>query len=280
MANVLITGCSSGFGLLTARQFARKGDTVFATMRDLAKARALEAARDAEKLDNIKILPLDVLDDASVTKAVAEASKAGPIDVLVNNAGWELRSPVEEASDDEVRRQFDTNVFGTLRLIRAVLPAMRERGSGTIVNLSSIAGIVAPPYGGFYAASKHAIEAISEALHYEVGPLGVRVIVIEPGGFATEFRNNIVHAGKFNERSPYWERAERFDAAVRGITAPGGQSGDPEDVAIAIYNAVHDTEAKLRYLVGNDAQMIAGVRKQLDFESFERAMRQTMNWHD
>jgi len=113
-----------------------------------------------------------------------------------------------------------------------------------------------------------------------VQPLGVRVIVIEPGGFATEFRNNIQSARNFNEKSPYWERAERFEAAVRGITAPGGVSGDPEDVAIAIYNAVHDAEPKLRYLVGADAQMIAGVRKQLDFESFEAAMRNTMNWHD
>jgi NAD(P)-dependent dehydrogenase (short-subunit alcohol dehydrogenase family) len=280
MANVLITGCSSGFGLLTARQFARKGDTVFATMRNTKKAGSLEQARNAEKLDNIKILQLDVLDDASVKKAVAEASKAGPIDVLVNNAGLELRSSIEDATDAEVKRQFETNVFGTLRVIRAVLPAMRERGSGTIVNLSSIAGVVAPPYGGFYAASKHALEAISEALHYEVQPLGVRVIVIEPGGFATEFRNNIQPAAAFNDKSPYWERAERFETAVRGITAPGGQSGDPEDVAIAIYNAVHDAEPKLRYLVGGDAQMIAGVRKQTTFEQFEAAMRQTMNWHD
>jgi NAD(P)-dependent dehydrogenase (short-subunit alcohol dehydrogenase family) len=280
MANVLITGCSSGFGLLTARQFARKGDTVFATMRNTAKAGALEKARDAEKLTNIKILQLDVLDDKSVNNAVAEASKAGPIDVLVNNAGMELRSPVEEADDGEVKAQFETNVFGTLRVIRAVLPGMRERKSGTIVNLSSIAGIVAPPYGGFYAASKHALEAISEALHYEVEPLGVRVIVIEPGGFATEFRNNIKPSRRFTEKSPYWERAERFETAVRGITSPGGTSGDPEDVAIAIYNAVHDAEPKLRYVVGADAQMIAGVRKQLDFESFEAAMRKTMDWHD
>jgi len=280
MANVLVTGCSSGFGMLTARQFARKGDSVLATMRDTRKAGALEKARDAEKLDNIKVLQLDVLDDASVKKAVTEASKAAPIDVLVNNAGLELKSPIEDATDDEVKRQFDTNVLGALRVIRAVLPAMRKRGAGTIINVSSIAGIVAPPYGGFYAASKQALEAISEALHYEVRPLGVRIIVVEPGGFATEFRNNIQAAAAFNESSPYWERAERFETAMRGITAPGGKRGDPEDVAIAIYNAVHDPEPKLRYLVGNDAKMIADVRKRLDFESFEKAMRQTMNWQD
>ncbi len=280
MANVLITGCSSGFGLLAARQFARKGDTVFATMRNTKKSGALEQARDAEKLDNIKILQLDVLDDSSVNNAVAEASKGGPIDVLVNNAGMELRSPIEEAEDAEVRWQFDTNVFGTLRVIRAVLPGMRERKAGTIVNVSSIAGVVAPPYGGFYAASKHALEAISEALHYEVQPLGVRVVVIEPGGFATEFSNNIQPAKRFTEKSPYWERAARFETAVGKITRPGGTTGDPEDVAIAIYNAVHDAEPKLRYLVGGDAQMIAGVRKQMTFEAFEAAMRQTMDWHD
>src|SRR5262245_22401825 len=136
MANVLITGCSSGFGLLTALRFARAGDRVFATMRTPAKAPdELRGAIERERLP-VALLRLDVCDQASIDAALREA---GPLDVLVNNAGIECRSSIEDASDEDVRRQFDTNVFGTLRVIRAVLPAMRDRRRGTIVNLSSIA---------------------------------------------------------------------------------------------------------------------------------------------
>ena len=279
MANVLITGCSSGFGKLTALQFARNGDTVFATMRNPAKGVELEKIRDDEKL-KITVLPLDVLDDASVTSAVADAAKSGPIDVLVNNAGMELRSSIEDADDDEVRRQFDTNVFGTLRVIRAVLPAMRERKSGTIVNVSSLTGLVVPPYAGFYGASKHALEAISEAMHYELRPFGVRVVIIEPGAFETEFSNNAWEARRFNAQSPYWEAGERFTTALGTLIRPGGVRADANDVAVAIHAAVNDPQPKLRYIVGADAQMIIAVRKQTDFEGFETAMRNTLNWHD
>ena len=279
MANIVITGCSSGFGLLTAVEFARKGDHVFATMRNTAKAGELEKARDAENLP-IDILQLDLLDAGSITKAVAETEKAGPLDVLVNNAGMELRSPIEIADEDEVRAQFETNVFGTLRVTRAVLPKMRERRAGTIVNLSSIGGVVSVPYGGYYAASKHALEAISEAMHYELHSFGVRVIVIEPGGFPTDFSSNVAVAKAFTPDSPYFGLNERFDAKLRQMMVPGGVAQDPADVARAIYDAVHDATPKLRYLVGADAQMIAGVRKQLDFEGFENAMRNAMDWRD
>lgn len=276
MARVLITGCSSGFGLLSALRFARNGDTVFATMRDTTKAGELERARDEEKLP-IQVLQLDILDDASVKKAVAAA---GRIDVLVNNAGMELRGPIEAAEDDEVRAQFDTNVFGTLRVIRAVLPAMRERGSGTIINVSSIGGVVASPYGGFYSASKFALEAISEALHYEVAPYGIRVAVIEPGGFQTNFRSNIRDARAFTPDSPYYDRWQRFQASLDKLIRPSGEAADPDDVAKAIVEAAYTESPKLRTLVGADAQFIAGVRRSTDFEGFEQAMRKTLDWWD
>jgi NAD(P)-dependent dehydrogenase (short-subunit alcohol dehydrogenase family) len=281
MANVLITGCSSGFGLLTALEFARRGDRVFATMRNTSKAGALQEAAGAENL-SVTVLPLDVLDDASVASAVKSATDAaGPIDVLVNNAGWALRSPIEEADDDEIRKQFETNVFGTMRVIRAVLPAMRERRAGTIVNVSSIGGIVGAPYEGFYSATKHALEAISEVMHYELSSFGVRVVVIEPGGFDTEFGNNIIESRRFAAAgSPYRELGERFRAALLKLRAPDGVPSDPADVARTICDAVADPNPKLRYLVGGDAQLIAAVRKQMDFEGFEAAMRQTLDWHD
>src|SRR6185295_15570580 len=123
----------------------------------------------------------DVVEPASIRSAVDEVLAAGPVDVLVNNAGIECRSSIEDADDRDVLRQFDTNVFGLLRVTRAVLPAMRARRRGTIVNVSSIAGLVSRPYGGLYSATKHAIEAISEALHFEVQPFGIRVVLIEPG---------------------------------------------------------------------------------------------------
>ncbi|HYM15839.1 MAG TPA: SDR family oxidoreductase [Dehalococcoidia bacterium] len=281
MTNVLITGCSSGFGLLTALEFARRGDRVFATMRNTSRAGALRAAADAERLA-VTVLPLDVLDDASVTAAVKQATDAaGPIDVLVNNAGFALRSPIEEADDDEIRAQFDTNVFGTMRVIRAVLPSMRERRAGTIVNVSSIGGIVGAPYEGFYSATKHALEAISEVMHYELSSFGVRVIVIEPGGFDTQFGDNIIESRRFAAPdSPYRDLAVRFREALGKLRAPDGVPGDPADVARTICDAVADPNAKLRYLVGGDAQVIAAVRRQTDFEGFEAAMRQTLDWHD
>jgi NAD(P)-dependent dehydrogenase (short-subunit alcohol dehydrogenase family) len=279
MANVLITGCSSGFGLLAAVEFARRGNTVHATMRDPKKDGELRRAAEQAKVD-VQVRQLDVLDQKSIDRAVSEASAVAPIDVLVNNAGYELRAPIELADDDEVRKQFDTNVFGLLRVVRAVAPTMRERRSGTIINLSSIGGLVAPPYGGLYGATKHAVESISEALYYELKPFGVRVAVVEPGAFRTGFRGNIVTARRFTEDSPYWKGFENFEAAFDTMRSGTSSANDPQDVANAIVDAAFTEAPKLRYLVGSDAQLIAGVRKQMDFEGFEETMRKTLNWYD
>jgi NAD(P)-dependent dehydrogenase (short-subunit alcohol dehydrogenase family) len=278
MANVLITGCSSGFGFETALTFARRGDRVLATVRDTAKGEDLVRLARAERLP-LELLRLDVCEQASIDLALADATRTGPLDVLINNAGIELRSSIEDASDDDVRRQFDTNVFGVLRTIRAALPAMRERRCGTIVNVSSIAGIVARPYGGLYAASKHALEAISEALHYEVQPFGVRVVLIEPGQHGTRLLDNAIVGSRFTPASPYWERAERFDVAIKRLR-PGGVAGSAAEVAQLIYDAVNDAQPRLRYLAGQDAHTIAGAYRQLEFDDYERAMRQTLDWWD
>jgi len=277
MAVVLITGCSSGFGLLAALHFARKGDTVYATMRDPAKAGALEAARDKESLP-IHVVPLDVTDDASVANAVRQVvAEAGRIDVLVNNAGIGIHGPIEDTDVAEVKEIFETNVFGAMRAVNAVAPTMRQQGSGTIVNVSSLAGRVVAPFGGIYSASKYAVEALSEALHYELHPFGIRVVVIEPGGFETRFGDNRRVSSRFTEGSAYLDLERRFEASLERLPGRGGP-GDPQVVAEAIYNAVQDKEPKLRYLVGQDAEMIGGLRKQMDDTQFEQTMRQTLDF--
>jgi NAD(P)-dependent dehydrogenase (short-subunit alcohol dehydrogenase family) len=198
--------------------------------------------------------------------------------VLINNAGIEVRGPVEACDDALARRQFDTNLFGTLRVMRAVLPRMRERRRGTIVNVSSLAGLVARPYGGLYSATKHAIEAVSEAMQMEVKPFGIRIVLIEPGQYATELNGNMETADAFTPGSPYWDHSAAFDVALRRLA--GGAAADPQEVAALIYDAVHDPQPKLRYLAGADAHMAATAYRQLDFEQYEQAMRVAMNWND
>lgn len=273
--NVLITGCSSGFGLLSALEFARNDDTVFASMRNLAKSGDLEKAAAAEGL-SVHIAQLDVTDPQSITRCVDDIiAKAGSIDVLVNNAGVELQCPVEEATDEEVQWQFDTNVFGTLRVIRAVVPHMRAQKRGAIVNLSSVAGVVGPPYSGLYAATKHAIEGFSEALHFELQAWNIRVSLIEPGLFETNFGSNIRMAAAWNEQSPYWERFQKFMTA-RAKLAPEPQ--DNRIVAQAICDAAYSEAPQFRRPAGADAALVTGAHKSLTFEAYENAMRQTLDW--
>ena len=279
MATVLITGCSSGFGKLAALHFARKGDTVYASMRNTSKGKELEEARDAENL-KIELLELDVTDDASVSAAISKViGEAGQIDVLVNNAGIGAHGPIEETDDDEAKEIFETNFFGVLRVISAALPHMREKKAGTIANVSSLAGRVGPPFDGIYAASKFALEAMSEALSYEVHPFGIRVLLVEPGGFETNIGDTRRVPRRYNEGSPYAELDQRFEQALTRLPT-GGERGDAQLVAEKIYDAVNDEEPKLRYLVGQDAEMIDGLRRQLDDEQFEKTIRQALDFWD
>jgi NAD(P)-dependent dehydrogenase (short-subunit alcohol dehydrogenase family) len=280
MAVVLITGCSSGFGQRAALHFARKGDTVFASMRNPTKATELEQAKQAENLP-LELVQLDVTDDASVQAAVRKVlDAAGRIDVLVNNAGIGIHGPMEDTDVEEAKEIFETNVFGVMRVTNAVAPVMRKQGGGTIVNVSSLAGRVTAPYGGIYSASKYAVEAMSEALNYELHPFGIRTLVIEPGGFETRFGDNRHVSRRFTEGSAYLDLEQRFEASLAKLPGIGGDPGDPQVVAEKIYDAIHDAEPKLRYLVGQDAEMIGGLRKQLDDETFEKTMRQALDFWD
>jgi NAD(P)-dependent dehydrogenase (short-subunit alcohol dehydrogenase family) len=251
VAAVLITGCSSGIGLETALAFARRGDRTYASVRNPAKADRLRDRARAEGLD-IEVLALDVTDDASVAAAVRSVEdRHGAIDVLVNNAGIGYAGAVEAAPIEQARAVMDTNFWGPLRTIRAVLPAMRARGAGVIVNVSSLAGRTwSVPYGGFYAASKTGLGSISEALAGEVERFGIRVVSIEPGSFATEIHANSAVRPTLAD-DPY---AADEAWLTRFLDRIGENGGEPRTVADAIVDAVEKPDTPLHALVGEDAK--------------------------
>ena len=279
MAVVLITGSSTGFGKLAALEFARRGDTVFASMRNTGKGDALVSEAKAANL-TVNVVALDVANRSSVDTAVAGVIKeAGRIDVLVNNAGIGIHGPIEDCDDDEIHAVLETNVLGVIRAARAVAPHMRAQKSGTIINVGSLAGKVSAPFGGVYSASKHAVEALSDSLYFELHPFGVRVVVVEPGGFETEFGVNRILARRFNEGSPYVEYEQRFNASSSKL--PGAdQRESAQKVADVIVDAAKSEAPKRRYLVGQDAQTIGGLAKQMSDEDFEKAMRTVLDFWD
>lgn len=260
MARVLITGCSSGFGRAAAIELTERGHDVVATARDLSSL---------ERLDVAQRLALDVVDPLSVEAAV---HAAGTVDALVNNAGIGMGGPLESYPIDLGEAVFATNVFGPLRLIQAVVPSMRERGSGVIVNVSSVEGIVATPLHGVYAASKHALEALSESLRHEVGHFGLRVVAIEPGYFATAMRDKPSPIDI--DATPYADLHRQWLGTDEKLL--GGDRPGPEPVARAIADAIEDPETPLRVPVGDDAVMVTATRRELDDAAFEATMRTTL----
>ena len=251
MPGILITGTSTGIGLATALRFARAGYRTWATMRDLAKAGPLREARESEGLD-LQLLRLDVTDAASIEAAMAEALPGG-LDALVNNAGWAGGAPLEIVPEEQHRAMFDANYFGAIRMVQAVLPHMRERRSGVIVNLTSVAGRIAMPNQVPYTASKWALEGASEALAHEVRRFGVRVKIIEPGVIMTSIFENAKGQTRFDRSSPYIDlmrRNGKFYSAGHRANQP------PEIVADAILDAVESDSDRLRYVVGADAESL------------------------
>jgi NAD(P)-dependent dehydrogenase (short-subunit alcohol dehydrogenase family) len=240
-----ITGCSTGFGLELAKQCIERGYRTVVTARHPSKLEGFEPA------ENVLVLTLDVTrpDDAAAAIKATE-SRFGGIDVLVNNAGIGYFAAVEESDEAEVRKMFDVNVFGTGRMIWAVLPGMRKRRSGCIVNLSSLAGLRGFPAMGYYNASKFAVEGLSAALRQEVEPLGVQVMVVEPSGFRTDWAGRSANESKL-QIDDYMATAGRVRAAVRA--ASGQQPGDPVRAAKAIVAAVATGKPPHHLLLGNDA---------------------------
>lgn len=265
MKIVLITGTSTGIGLATALRLARAGDRVFATVRDVRRADALRQTALAEGLP-IEVFSLDVDSESSVNSAVRQVlDREGRLDVLVNNAGIAPFNPIEMASDEEVKRVFETNLFGALRTIRAVLPAMRAQRSGTIVNVSSVAGRLGPSCMGVYSASKFALEAASESLAREVFPHGIRVVIIEPGIIVTPILEKALANLPPEADSPYEAAIRR----TRKLFSQGqSQGGHPDLVAGVIEQAIAAPVLKLRYLVGQDAEAFVGGRARMSDEDW------------
>ncbi len=199
----------------------------------------------------------------------AAVAQAEGVDALVNNAGWSAHGPIEKVPLEEVRRMFETNFFGAARMIQAIAPMMRAQQSGVIVNVSSMAGRVAAPLMGFYAASNSALEALSEALHFELGHFGIRVAVIEPGFVKSSFRANSTRYG--TDDAPYDELQGEWAGSDDALI--GGERPGPEIVGVAIADAVEGKRQELRWPVGKDAELVLKARGSMDDAAFEEAMR-------
>ncbi len=267
---VLITGGSRGFGEAAAREMASRGNTVIATMRN--------PDRDAPKVcrgfeDRIHPMRLDVTDAAEVRRVVDEViARFGRIDALINNAGYGLFGPVEDCTEEEIRRQIDTNVLGQWRMLKAVLPHMRRQRYGKIVNVSSTAGRVPMPLRGFYGASKHAVEAMSEALATEVAPWGIQVSVLEPGRYASDWQtNNLDVCAALREgRSNYQAGAQRMldEFRAQAATRPGSDA-----VGAAMADIIQlQQNLPLRWPIGEDAVRIIRLRQTTPDDEWERRM--------
>ncbi|CAJ1493329.1 oxidoreductase [[Mycobacterium] kokjensenii] len=258
-----ITGASRGFGLQIARDLLDRGHRVVATARRAA------AVTDAlGENDNLLAVALDVTDDDQARQAVqATMERFGRIDVLINNAGRGLLGAVEEATDAEVRAVYETNVFGLLTVTRAIAPVLRAQRSGAIVNISSVGGFVSSPGWGVYASTKFAVEALSEALHAELRPLGVHVMVVEPGYFRTDFLDSSSLQIQQNVIEDYADGPAgqmRVTAGERNHDQPG----DPVKAAAAIIDVIEADEPPVRLLLGNDTiaaveAKIVGVQSEL-----------------
>lgn len=258
-STILITGASTGIGKATALHFADAGWNVVATMR------SPEKETDLVGRDNVLVTRLDVTDSESIHSAVAESmARFGAIDVLLNNAGYGAYGPLESFPMDRVRKQFDTNVIGLLEVTQAVLPHMRQARSGIVINVSSIGGQMTFPLGTLYHGTKFAVEGLSEALHFELEPLGIRVKLVQPGAIATDF------GGRSFDFQP-GEIAD-YQPTIQKVFAGFGEFGDKASpaslVAEVIWNAATDGKATLRYRAGADAEMLLTQRKAVDDETF------------
>jgi len=255
----LVTGVSSGIGREIAQFLAERGARVFGTVRNPQSATAIR---------DVDLVRMDVTDDSSVSEAVQSVvQKAGPVQFLVNNAGYEFMGALEETSVAEARQQFETNLFGMLRVTNAILPGMRQQGDGRIVNISSVLGFIPAPYSGIYAASKHAVEGYTETLDHEIRRFGVRALLVEPAYTRTKLNGN-AKVAKISLNIYADERKRLIAAAVQNID----RGDDPRIVAEAVWKALTAKSPRLRYPVGKGVAL-SRMRRFVPVGMFDKSFR-------
>ena len=261
---VLITGASSGVGQATARLLAQRGFAVFGTSRNPSST---------DSVPDIEMLSLDVRADDSVRACVdAVVNRRGRLDILINNAGYELAGALEELSSEEARAQFETNFFGVVRMVNAVLPPMRQQQRGHIINVSSLTGLTAVPFMGIYSASKFALEGYTEALRQEVRPFNIHVSLTEAGFLRTPMMNHRqVGARRMTEYDPWRQRA------LNAIRASEEAAPGPELVANTLLEIISASSPRLRYLIGPQAKSVTRLRRFLPAAMFEQGVRRSFS---
>lgn len=272
----LITGASSGIGLSTLRRFAQSGWAVTAAVRSEARAEELGAVLVAEGL-TARFVSFDLRDRDAMDAATAQVMAQGIPDLIVNNAGIGTFGPVELADDYSIDLALETNVVAPLRLIRAFLPHFRSRGSGVVINVSSALGFAADVGQGVYSATKHALEALSEALYYEMRPFNVRIAVVEPGLTATGIREKTTVTPGYGPNSPYWDVISGRIGHLSSTIWKDGWAEDPDVVAEAIYRAATEAATPLFVPVGRDTKLSAKVRGRDTLDSYEARANAAMS---
>ena len=270
---VLVTGCSSGIGYATCLMFARNNFATYGSVRDLSKAERIQEITNIEKLP-LKIIRLDVNEDESIGIAIQEIiSDSGRIDILINNAGYGMFGPIEEISIKEIKEQFETNFFGTIRLIKAIVPIMRKQRKGTIVNISSMVGRFGVPLNAAYVSSKFALEGLSESISFELQKFGIKVILVEPGVIQTDFFQNLKNRGN-DTKSRYYKLMDKRIAFLKGAMKNSVSSSD--QVANTILHAVNSRDPDMRYVIGNDATNSIHMRNSLSDREFMKWIKDGM----
>jgi len=270
---VLVTGCSSGIGYATCLMFVRNNFATYGSVRDLSKAERIQEITNKEKLP-LKIIRLDVNEDESIRIAIQKIiSDSGGIDILINNAGYGMFGPIEEISIKEIKEQFETNFFGTIRLIKAIVPIMRKQRNGTIVNISSMVGRFGVPLNAAYVSSKFALEGLSESISFELQEFGIKVILVEPGVIQTDFFQNLKIRGN-DTKSRYYKLMDKRIAFLKAAMKNSVSSSD--QVANTILHAVNSRDPDMRYVIGNDATNSIHMRNSLSDREFMKWIKDGM----
>jgi len=268
----LVTGSSRGIGFVTSITLARNGFRTYASMRNLDKEKEIRLVVDKEKIP-LKTIQLDVTDSTSVNNAIKSImEQSGRIDVLVNNAGYGLVGAFEELSIEEIKQQYETNLFGVIRVTQAVLPIMREQKSGIIVNISSGAGRFGYPNGSAYVSTKFALEGLSESVAYEVEAFGIKIVLVEPGFVRTNF-SNVVAMKSQSPTSQYLKMTEKMADNIEQMKL---NSSPPELVANVVLEAVTSKNPNLRYLAGKDVEQWMEQKKHMTDREFFSMIKQSL----